>query len=197
MERRFLLQLSDPEFPMEPTLAKIGDQILNLYPDDIEELVACKTEIMFYFMHDQHEKFLSKVTLEKLNLKNHKSNLYRIPVVFNDSKDWEEVEKQTGLKKSDIVERIISETYTFEHFGFRPGFYYLNGLPSELHCQRKENPDLNVLPGSVALGGEYIGIYGQQSPAGWQIIGRIDEKLNQLLPSFLKIGDHLKFIPNE
>ncbi len=82
--------------------------------------------------------------------------------------------------------------------GFLPGFPYLIGLDERLSIPRKHTPALKVKKGSVAIGGSQTGIYPQESPGGWHVIGYIEEEL--LLPdsnqkSLLKPGDKVRFIP--
>jgi len=53
--------------------------------------------------------------------------------------------------------------------GFTPGFGYLAGL--DRTTPRRATPRASVPAGSVALAGEYAGVYPRSSPGGWQIIG--------------------------
>jgi allophanate hydrolase subunit 1 len=55
-----------------------------------------------------------------------------------------------------------------------------------------------VAAGSVAIGGRQTGIYPQESPGGWHVIGRspvvlFDLKKNP--PVWASPGDLLKFVP--
>lgn len=68
-------------------------------------------------------------------------------------------------------EAFLSHILKVQFYGFQPGFVYLQGLPSSLHLPRKEKPALEVPVGAVAVGERYVGIYPQNSPGGWQIIG--------------------------
>lgn len=69
------------------------------------------------------------------------------------------------------LEAFLSQILKVQFYGFQPGFAYLQGLPSSLHLPRKEKPALEVPAGAVAVGERYVGIYPQNSPGGWQIIG--------------------------
>jgi inhibitor of KinA len=73
---------------------------------------------------------------------------------------------------------------------------YLGDLDNALHTPRKEEPRLRVPKGSVAIGGEQTGIYPQQSPGGWNILGNTPINLfdkSKDTPCFAKPGDKVKF----
>lgn len=61
--------------------------------------------------------------------------------------------------------------------GFAPGFGYLTGLPERYHLPRRATPRTAVPAGSLALAGEYAGVYPRSSPGGWQLIGSTDAVL--------------------
>jgi allophanate hydrolase subunit 1 len=53
-----------------------------------------------------------------------------------------------------------------------------------------------VAAGSVGIGGRHAGIYPQQSPGGWNIIGRTPLRLfdsARAQPSLFTIGDAVRF----
>ena len=75
---------------------------------------------------------------------------------------------------------------------------YLGGLNKKIQCPRKKFPVLNIKKGSVGIGGSQTGVYPQNSPGGWNIIGNspinlFDPYKNP--PCFIKTGDEVKFIP--
>lgn len=193
---RFLLQDHSDELESKNKLIKIAEYALKNYPDEVYEAVAFENEMLLYLKHNDLGSVLKNLEKATITLNESDSNTYQVPVVF-DGADWEEVEKQTKLSKKKIINRILNQEYTFKQYGFRPGFFYLDGLDKKLFCARKSTPSKNIQKGSVALGGEYIGIYNLASPAGWQVIGTIEEKLNELLPKLIKIGDKIKFTEHE
>ena len=80
--------------------------------------------------------------------------------------------------------------------GFLPGFLYLGGLDKKLHIPRKDNPKLNILKGSVAIGGQQTGVYPSNSPGGWYVIGNSPINffdINKSKICFAKPGDELSF----
>lgn len=81
--------------------------------------------------------------------------------------------------------------------GFAPGFAYLTGLPSSLAVPRLETPRPRVPAGSVAVAGEYAGIYPTASPGGWRIVGHTDVTLFDVdsdPPALLTPGTRVRFV---
>ena len=80
--------------------------------------------------------------------------------------------------------------------GFTPGFPYLGGLPQSLATARKHTPRPAVPRGSVGIAGTQTGIYPQETPGGWQIIGRTSLPLFHVKnspPALLRVGDRIVF----
>ena len=66
----------------------------------------------------------------------------------------------------------------------------------KLYCERKDKPKLNIKSGSVGIARDQTGIYPQDSPGGWRIIGRSPISffnVNDKSPCFAKPGDKIKF----
>ncbi|MFC0604437.1 5-oxoprolinase subunit PxpB [Winogradskyella pulchriflava] len=126
------------------------------------------------------------------------SSVWEIPVCYDTEfgVDLEGFSKQKKLSKDAIIELHSGRIYTVYFIGFLPGFLYLGGLDSRLFFDRKSTPNLNVKKGSVAIGGEQTGIYPQDSPGGWHIIGKTPISLfnsDQNPPCAIKPGDKIKF----
>ena len=127
-------------------------------------------------------------------------NFYRwtIPVCYEEEFgiDLKRLEKKLELKKDQIISIHNSSNYIVYNIGFVPGFLYLGGLNKKIHCPRKESPLQNVLKGSVGIGGSQTGIYPQNSPGGWNIIGNSPINLfdpNNKPPCIIKSGDQVCF----
>ncbi|MGW7414411.1 5-oxoprolinase subunit B family protein [Streptomyces sp. NPDC054863] len=102
--------------------------------------------------------------------------LIEIPVRY-DGPDLADVAELWGMS-ADRVPAALGELELRVAFcGFAPGFGYLTGLPEALHLPRRATPRTAVPAGSVALAGEYAGIYPRSSPGGWQLIGSTDVTL--------------------
>ncbi|MFO1002362.1 MAG: 5-oxoprolinase subunit PxpB [Planctomycetaceae bacterium] len=128
------------------------------------------------------------------------SNRIEIPVCFDLTLAPDLVELATthGLLPEDVIQRFCSVEYSVRMIGFSPGFPYLSGLPQELATPRRTSPRLKVPPGSVAIGGRQAGIYSQETPGGWNIIGRTPRRLFRAelsQPCLLTAGDQVQFLP--
>ncbi len=124
--------------------------------------------------------------------------LWRLPVSYDldFGIDLEEISK--SLKK-DIPEIIALHTghiYTVYGIGFLPGFMYLGGLPKVLEVPRKAIPRLHVKKGAVGIAGKQTGVYPQESPGGWNIIGNCSVPIfdtSKEQPCFVGVGDQIQF----
>ncbi len=94
--------------------------------------------------------------------------LVTIPVVF-DGPDLAEVAGHWGVAPEEVPEIVVAAELTVAFCGFAPGFAYLAGLGRDV--PRRAQPRTAVPARSVALAGEYAGVYPGRSPGGWQIVG--------------------------
>jgi KipI family sensor histidine kinase inhibitor len=118
-----------------------------------------------------------------------------IPVSY-DGEDLEEVARLTGLTAAQVAARHASAEYTVAFCGFSPGFGYLTGGDPALAVPRRDNPRTKVPAGSVALAGEYTGVYPSDLPGGWQIIGHTSAVLWDLArtpPALFAPGVRVRF----
>ncbi|MFJ6941119.1 allophanate hydrolase subunit 1 [Streptomyces sp. NPDC101132] len=96
-----------------------------------------------------------------------------VPVRY-DGPDAAEVAELWG---APVAEVMGSVEFRAAFCGFAPGFGYLTGLPERFHVPRRATPRTSVPAGSVALAGEFAGVYPRSSPGGWQLVGRTDAVL--------------------
>jgi len=126
--------------------------------------------------------------------------LWRLPVSYDleFGLDLEEISGQLGLSVERLIELHSQSIYTVYGIGFLPGFMYLGGVPEALEVPRKPTPRPKVLKGSVGLAGKQTGIYPQDSPGGWNIIGKCPVPMFDVKkenPCFVKVGDKIQFYP--
>ncbi|MFN2385117.1 MAG: 5-oxoprolinase subunit PxpB [Thermoanaerobaculia bacterium] len=103
-----------------------------------------------------------------------------------------------GCTERDVIRRHSEADYSVAFIGFAPGFPYLRGLPESLHAPRLPTPRTRVAAGSVGIGGSYTGVYPQETPGGWQLIGRAPVRLFDpaaTAPALLRPGDRVRFAP--
>ncbi|OBJ36222.1 allophanate hydrolase [Mycolicibacterium mucogenicum] len=118
-----------------------------------------------------------------------------IDVVY-DGMDLDEVAKLTGLTPDEVVAAHTGSLWRVAFGGFTPGFAYLVGGDERLQVPRRSEPRTRVPVGSVALAGEFGGVYPRETPGGWQLIGRTDATLWDLereQPALLIPGMHVQF----
>jgi KipI family sensor histidine kinase inhibitor len=118
-----------------------------------------------------------------------------IDVVY-DGADLDEVGRITGLGPAGVVAAHTGSTYRVAFGGFVPGFAYLVGGDPRLDVPRRDEPRTHVPAGSVALAGEFSGIYPRETPGGWQLIGRTDAVLwdiDRAEPALLSPGMAVQF----
>jgi len=127
----------------------------------------------------------------------HLGSLVQVEAAF-DGPDLAEVASYAGLSTNDVVDLIAATELTAAFCGFAPGFSYLTGLPERLRVPRRATPRTRVAAGSVAIAGEYAGIYPTASPGGWQLLGHTDAVLfdvDRPEPALLPPGTRVRFVP--
>ena len=111
-----------------------------------------------------------------------KPKIWEVPVCYDEEfgMDLNSFSTENSMSKSEVI----------------PGFLYLGGLKESLYLNRKSIPNLDVKKGAVGIGGNQTGIYPQNSPGGWHIIGNSPInffKKDNDNPCFAKAGDKIKF----
>lgn len=130
------------------------------------------------------------------------SRLVEIPVVYGGEHgpDLEDVAAASGLTAAQVVERHAQVEYLVAMLGFSPGFPYLLGLDPRLAVPRLATPRTRVPAGSVGIGGTQTGVYPNEGPGGWRLIGRTPQALfdaRRAPPALLLPGDRVRFVPME
>lgn len=121
--------------------------------------------------------------------------LVEVPVVY-DGVDLERVAELWRTDVQGVVARHTGLELTSAFCGFAPGFAYLAGLPAELHVPRLGTPRPRVPAGSVAIAGEWCGVYPTASPGGWLLLGTTDVTLwdpRAEPPALLAPGTRVRF----
>jgi KipI family sensor histidine kinase inhibitor len=97
--------------------------------------------------------------------------------VIYDGADLAEVAALVGMDTDDVVAAHTGTLWRVGFGGFAPGFAYLVDGDPRLSVPRRDEPRTRVPAGSVALAGEFSGVYPRESPGGWRLIGRTDAVL--------------------
>jgi KipI family sensor histidine kinase inhibitor len=115
-----------------------------------------------------------------------------------DGADLDAVARRCGLPVAEVVRRHSAADYTVQFCGFAPGFAYLSGLDPVLRLPRLASPRPSVPAGSVAIAGEFTGVYPRSSPGGWLLLGHTDAVLFDLdrePPALLRPGTPVRLRP--
>lgn len=147
---------------------------------------------------DKLKQRLGKWYVESDSFKGKQRHLWCLPVCYDleFGIDLIEVGEKLQLPVSEVIQLHSNHVYTVYGIGFLPGFMYLGGLPQQLEVPRKATPRLQVQKGAVGLAGKQTGIYPQESPGGWNIIGNcpvpmFNPKSDD--PCFVSVGDKVQF----
>ncbi len=119
-----------------------------------------------------------------------------LPVVY-DGADLAEAAALVGVAPRELVRRHTDERWTVAFCGFAPGFGYLVGERYAWQLPRRSTPRTSVPAGSVALAGEFSGVYPRASPGGWQLVGRTATAVLDLArdpPALLRPGTRVRFV---
>lgn len=119
-----------------------------------------------------------------------------IPVRY-DGEDLAEAAELLRCSGEELVRRHQEESWTVAFCGFAPGFGYLAGTRFEWDTPRRSSPRTRVPAGSLALAGEFTGVYPRESPGGWQLIGHalVDVfDLDRDPPALLVPGTAVRFV---
>lgn len=178
--------------------------IQNHYLKDEVEIISTYSSILIIYditIENINDEFLNlkRLFLEQNKSRKTKSSIWEMPVCYDDDFgiDLEEFSRTKNLSKPEIISLHSEAIYTVFFIGFLPGFLYLGGLDSRLFLGRKAIPNLNVKKGAVAIGGQQTGVYPQDSPGGWHIIGNSPIELfnsSENPPCKIKAGDKVKFV---
>ncbi|WP_043647987.1 carboxyltransferase domain-containing protein [Terracoccus sp. 273MFTsu3.1] len=117
--------------------------------------------------------------------------------VHYDGPDLDEVAHLTGLTRDEVVRAHTGTPWRVGFGGFAPGFAYLVDGDARLRVPRRSEPRTRVPAGSVALAGDFSGIYPQDSPGGWQLIGTTEAVLwdvDRDPPALLAPGTPVRFV---
>jgi KipI family sensor histidine kinase inhibitor len=128
------------------------------------------------------------------------SRLVEIPVVYGGEHgpDLDDVAAASGLTAAQVIERHAQVEYLVAMLGFSPGFPYLLGLDPQLAVPRLATPRTRVPAGSVGIGGTQTGVYPNEGPGGWRLVGRTPQLLFDARrdpPALLLPGDRVRFVP--
>jgi len=118
-----------------------------------------------------------------------------VPVHY-DGEDLDEAASLLGVSADELVHRHLVADWRVAFSGFAPGFGYVVSGDPLFDVPRRSSPRTRVPAGSVALAGQFTGVYPRESPGGWQLIGRTDAvmwDIDRDPPALLAPGATVRF----
>lgn len=159
----------------------------------VSEVIPSVSTIGLYVDPEQFDpELLSNITL----VTSLSSKEYMVPLLF-DGSDLRQICRELGKEPEEVISLFCEATYTVQAIGFLPGFPYLSGLPEIFHqFERLETPRIRVPKGGVGIAKGQTGIYPQESPGGWNLIGTTPITLADVKTKYFPLnpGDKIKFI---
>lgn len=124
------------------------------------------------------------------------TKVIEIPVRY-DGPDLDAVCEHTGLDREQLIALHTGVEHSVKHFGFSPGFPYLDGSPDAIRIPRRSTPRTQAPAGSVAIAIGMTIIYPGGTPGGWNLIGSTEPPqfwdLERTPPNLLSLGDRIRF----
>ena len=140
----------------------------------------------------------STLKITEITTPTQQSKVVEVPCCYELGVDLEIVAKLKGLTTKEVIRLHSEKEYCVYAIGFSPGFPYMGYLPKELEgIPRLATPRLKVPAGSVGLTGIQTGIYPEQKPGGWHLIGQTPNLLVDIPTQYFafNIGDKVQFSP--
>ena len=127
-----------------------------------------------------------------------KSKIIEIPICYDEvcGLDLKEISRKTKISKEEIINVHLSTIFHVYMIGFLPGLPFMGDMNKKILIPRKISPRVKVPKGSVGIVDNLSVIYPQESPGGWNIIGKTPINLfNKSNKKFLLInsGNKIKF----
>ncbi|MEI7576923.1 MAG: carboxyltransferase domain-containing protein [Armatimonadota bacterium] len=178
------------DLEVEPYVFAYSIELMNL--PGVEEVIASVDTVGLYIDPETFSiESLNSIDLApKLPTKEHK-----IPLLF-DGSDLKGICRELSMEPEAVSKAFCAATYTVQAIGFLPGFPYLKGLPEIFHrFERIDTPRIRVPRGAVGIAKGQTGIYPQESPGGWNLIGTTPILVADAKARYFPLnpGDTIKF----
>ncbi len=138
---------------------------------------------------------------ELKNLKSYEENsseIINIDVYYGEEVglDLTRVASFANISVEEVIKIHTERIYDVYAIGFLPGFAYLASIDEKIIVPRLESPRKVTPKGSVSIADNQTAIYPQNSPGGWNVLGRttfelFDKNLKKLSP--ISIDSQIKF----
>ena len=183
---------------------KVYSHLKNLNLDGLIEIIPSYTSIFIQYDIFKYDYESLKVIIEKdINFDindNFKEKIITIDVYYGVEVgfDLQKISQEKSLSIDEVIQIHSSKIYDVYAIGFLPAFAYLATVDERISTSRLLTPRKEVPKGSVAIADNQTAVYPQQSPGGWNIIGKtafelFDKNLENL--SIFEVGNKVKFNP--
>ncbi|MCL4410091.1 5-oxoprolinase subunit PxpB [Aliidiomarina haloalkalitolerans] len=196
---------------MPSYLASIRERVLNQLADVVNEVVPAYASLLVYYEPRNVRVYDLQLALQGIidevpwlcspwsaEDANAPGKLVTVPVCYDPTMapDLERVLQHTGLTAEELIAAHSGQQLQVYALGFAPGFAYLGSLPDALKVPRLDAPRTHVPAGSVGIAERQSAVYPQDSPGGWNIIGRspvqwFDPKRTPM--TAVQVGDRIQF----
>ena len=124
--------------------------------------------------------------------------IIEIPICYDKcyALDIAEISIRLSLSKNDIINEHLKTIFHVYMIGFIPGLPFMGNINKKFSVSRKLKPRLKVPKGSVGIVDKLCVIYPQDSPGGWNIIGKTPINLtknDKKNPNIIRPGNKIKF----
>lgn len=134
--------------------------------------------------------------LKDLTFESSGSRDVEIAVVY-DGEDLDDLADTLGMSREAVVSWHSGQTWVGAFGGFAPGFTYCAPQREAKSIPRRSSPRTAVPDKSVAVAGEFSGVYPRVSPGGWQLLGRTSAHmwdLSRETPALVAPGDAVRYV---
>jgi inhibitor of KinA len=155
-------------------------------------------DIFKYDYHSVKQKLQNSIDLTDTKKEDEKIIVIDVYYGTEVGVDLDDMSEKTSLSIEEIIKIHSRKLYDVYAIGFLPGFAYLASVDEKIAMSRLSSPRKIIPKGSVAIADTQTAVYPQDSPGGWNIIGRtamelFDKNLETLSP--LSVGYKVKFNP--
>ena len=169
---------------------------------DLKNCVPSYNKLLLQFNPAKKNKneifdFINAIDYTKIDsqISNHE---IEIPICYDKefALDIHNVSIKTNIEENKIIESHLSTNFFVYMIGFMPGFPFMGDLKSNLSVPRLITPRVRVPSRSVGIVEKFCVIYPNESPGGWNIIGRTPIRLffkDKKNLSLLNPGSKVKF----
>lgn len=181
------------------------NKLKNLNNEGLKEFIPSYTSLyisydIFKFNYEEIKAFLEENLKDLKPLDDDNSKLITIDVYYDEEVgfDLQRVASFASISIQDVINIHSSKSYDVYAIGFLPGFAYMASIDERIVVPRLESPRKTIPKGSVAIADNQTAVYPQNSPGGWNILGRttfelFDKSLDELSP--ISIDSKIKFNP--